>query len=177
MFGIPPQLERPVHDFTGSTFTKREFRKLGELIHQIERRFPQVQIAIVAAPSCDPSPLAAQAFWLFNRGALFSASDSGGDNFGILLLIDTDQSQATAIIGYGLEVLMPDEILAGCLEATRATLEKNALFHACTAFLGAVDRQLDSVYERSYRAFGLTEDDNWIPQLQELTSLPSDSDY
>ena len=177
MFGIPPQLSRPVHDLTGSAVTKRQIEKLSNIVRRIERRFPQAQPAVVFSPSCDPSPLSAKAFWLFNRAALFSASDSGGGNFGVLLLIDTDQSKAAAMTGYGLESWMPDDALSTCLEAQRPSLAEHNFFDAASSFLVALLSQFESTLELSSRAFGLAENDIWVAHLHELTGQAITPEY
>lgn len=168
MFGIPPQLARPVHDLTGSSLTQRQIRRIGAAARNIERRFPQVQPAVVLTPSTDPSPLAARAFWIFNRGALFSAADSGGENHGVLLLIDTDHSRAAVMMGYGLEILMPDEALKACVDATRPALAEKNFAGASIAFLESLAHQLDSTVDLARRAFGLEKEDLWFSNIHDL---------
>jgi uncharacterized membrane protein YgcG len=177
LFGIPPQLERPVHDLTESALTKSQARRLASLARRLERRFSQLQPAIVFAPSCEPAPLAAYAFWLFNRGSLFSPSESGGENFGALLVIDCDRSEAAAVIGFGLEPLFPQEALTSCVEAARTQLQQRDRLAAATSFFQHLEQQLLALHPQMDQAFGLARREDWFTRLQDLHDRSTTIDF
>lgn len=137
-------------------------RSVLAAIAQVERRFPQVDIAVVLTEVPEQAPLAAYAFWLFNRGQLSSAIQSGGENRLVLLLIDTQTRQAVTMIGYGLEPLMRESQLQACLQAASVALERGRFGQGIEAFVRELDRQFLEVCRLVPRQFGLAEESQWV---------------
>lgn len=177
MFGIPPQLTRPIQNLANLGLTRSETRTLEKLVKRIERHFPQVELALVFAHSPDPAPLAAYTFWLFNRSFLFSAIDSGGENFGVLLVIDPTASRAAAMTGYGLEPILPDESLLACTDAMRAGLADEDFVTAAANFLKTLEKILTDAHRQTQKALGLSEDELWVKSLHQLANRTSLTEY
>lgn len=160
-FGIPPALERPVTD-PQQVLGMLAKRGVQSAVAKMERRFPQVRLAVVLAEAPAEAPLAAHAFWLFNRGQLSSAMESGGENRLVLLLIDTRTRQAAAMIGYGLEPLVRETQLHTCLQAASMALERGRFGQGIEAFLRELDRQLVEVCRLVPQQFGLSDESQWV---------------
>lgn len=105
-FGIAPALQRPVSDLTGmlGSFARR---KVAQVIADLERRYPQLAVAVVLTKVPPQAPLAAYAFG-FSTAASFAGA-RGGNNHLVMLLIDTHTDQAITMVGYGLEPLIRRE--------------------------------------------------------------------
>ena len=115
--GIPPQLCGPVADPL-KRLPSSSVRRITSQIDRIERRFPQVRVAVALQEVPHNVTLPVFTFWLFNRGGFSSSVDRGAENFLVLLLIDLTPSAAlktSAMIGYGLEPFLSNEDLASCL--------------------------------------------------------------
>jgi hypothetical protein len=115
--GIPPQLFGPVADPL-KTLSSSAVRRITSQVDRIERKFPQVRVAVALQEVPYNVTLPVFTFWLFNRGGFSSSVDRGAENFLVLLLINVSPSaplKASAMIGYGLEPFLSSEDLAACL--------------------------------------------------------------
>lgn len=177
-FGIPPRLTPPLADLTGVLGAFERKRAL-RVIHQVERRFPQLTVAAVLTEVPAQAPLSAYAFWLFNRGQLTSAVEKGGDNRLVMLLIDTGAAQAVTMPGYGLEPFVQETRLQSCLQAARQALLRGQYGQAIEAFTRELDRQLSEVCQMIPKQFGLVEDRQWLDSTADDESAlePAESLY
>lgn len=160
-FGIPPALRRPIDDaanLLGVVARKR----VQAVITTLEKSFPQLKVAVVLAAVPEQTPLAAFAFWLFNRGQLSGPLEKGGENRLILLLVDTHSSQCAAMMGYGLEPFMKETHLQTCLLTTAPGLKSRKHGQAIEAFVRELDRQLREVCQSIPKQFGLAEESKWL---------------
>ncbi len=160
-FGIAPALERPITDFE-NVLGAMARRGVLKVIGEVERRFPQLRLAVVLMDVPDRSPLGAFAFWLFNRGQLSSALEKGGENRLVMLLIDTHTNHAAAMPGYGLEPLLKESQLQNCLEVASPALQHGRHGQAIEAFARELGRQLGELCQLLPRQFGLTDDARWV---------------
>lgn len=160
-FGIPPALDRPVAD-GAQVLGALARRSLLAEIAKLERRFPQVSFAVVLTQVPEQAIPAAYAFWLFNRGQLSSAIESGGENRLVLLMIDTETRQAVTMIGYGLEPLLREAQLQACLQAASVALGRGRHGQAIEAFVRELDRQLLEACRLVPQQFGLVDDTLWV---------------
>lgn len=158
--GIPLVLNAPLADLT-RTLSSAERRAVLRTVGTLHQRFPQLSFAAVLMDVPSGILPAVQAFWLFNRGSLFSAVERGGDNHGVLLLLDTRLDRAAAMIGYGLEPFVSEMILETCLMAAAPSLAKSKHGEAIEAFARELERQLTAVVQPLPRTFGYVEDGNW----------------
>lgn len=160
LMGIPPVLNGPVADLTRS-LSGAGRRDALRAITALHLRFPQISFAAVLMDIPDQVPPAVQAFWLFNKGSLFSSVEKGGDNHGVLLLVDPSRQHAVAMVGYGLEPFVSEMILEVCLSAATGNLAKDHPGHAIGAFARELERQLLPIVEKLPRTFGYTDDALW----------------
>ncbi len=159
--GIAPQLTRPVADL-GGVLSASEHRTMARAVQLMEQRFPDISGAVVISEI--PAHLTPElyAFWLFNRTSLFSAVEKGGNNHGVLLLLDSQSTRAAVMIGYGLEPLVPETILEICLRPVAASLLKGNLAAAGEAFFRELERQFTTLTAKWPLTFGYTETEPWF---------------
>jgi uncharacterized membrane protein YgcG len=169
-FGIAPMLERPISDSLEvlGSFARK---KVARVIADLERRFPQVAVAVVLTEVPQQAPLAAYAFWIFNRSQLASAVEKGGANHLVLLLIDTQTGRAITMVGYGLEPFVQETHLQSCLQAAAHPLQRGHLGQAIEAFTRELDRQLGELCRLIPKQFGLVDEAQWVDATQEGESV------
>jgi uncharacterized membrane protein YgcG len=160
LLGIPPRMDAPLADLA-SVLSASERRGALRAIHNLHQRFPQISFAAVMMEVSETVPSAVQAFWLFNRGSLFSAVEKGGDNHGVLLLLNTKREQASAMIGYGLEPFVGEMTLEVCLAAASGSLGKSQYGSAIEAFVRELERQMTGIIHQLPRTFGYNEGALW----------------
>lgn len=164
-FGIAPALRRPVADEVGvlGRFAQRHVK---QVIAAMERRFPQIGVAAVLMEVPPQAPLAAYAFWIFNRCRLSSAVEKGGESRLVMLLIDTAANRASAMVGYGLEPFIQEVHLQSCLQAAQPPLRGGRYAQAIESFTRELERQLVEVCRLVPTQFGLAEDHCWLDASQ-----------
>ena len=160
-FGIPPTLQGPIADATGTLGALAQ-QRAAHVISDVERRFPQLSIAAVLLEVPKDAPLLPYAFWLFNRGSLSSAVNKGGENRLVMLLIDTNSDRAITMIGYGLEPLMQEVHLQSCLQAAHQPLQRRRFAQAIESFVRELDRQLVALCRLVPKQFGLVPEAQWL---------------
>jgi uncharacterized membrane protein YgcG len=176
--GIPPQLTGPVADMAG-ILSQGAKRTLSEAVRRAEQHFPDIHgIVLTAVVPANFTP-ELYAFWLFNRTGLFSAVEKGGDNHGVLLILDTQSSRCAAMIGYGLEPLIPMTVLETALASSRPYLAKQNFAGAGTAFFREFERQLGHLCQTWPHMFGYSETLPWLESatgtlLRETASTAED---
>lgn len=159
--GMATVLSTPVADLAG-VLSRGEARVIQADALAFERRFPQVGTAVVLVEAPPQIPLTVQAFWWFNRGGLFSAAESGGKNHGVLLFVDTSRRSTAAVLGYGLEPLIPESVVELCLAAASRSVEKGAYAQAVGAFFRELARQFTSLLDELPRIYGHAPDERWL---------------
>jgi uncharacterized membrane protein YgcG len=159
--GIAPQLTRPVAD-VDNVLSATERRTMTKAVQQLEQRFPDISGVVVITEI--PANLTPEiyAFWLFNRTSLFSEVEKGGNNHGMLLLLDAMSPRAAVMIGYGLEPLLPETTLELCLRPLAASLLNGKRTAAVEAFFRELERQLTTLAETWPQIFGYTESAPWF---------------
>ena len=159
--GIPPQPTPPVVDLA-RVLSSSARRTLVEATRRAEQHFPDIHAVVILADV--PANLSPElyAFWLFNRTGLFSEVEKGGDNHGVLLLLDTQSARCAVMIGYGLEPLMTTLALETALTAATPYLMKQNYASAGLAFFREFERQLELTSEHWPRTFGYSESTPWF---------------
>ena len=160
-FGIPPALQGPIADTTGCLGVFA-LRRAASVIDDVERRFPQVRIAVVLMEVPQQAPLVPYAFWIFNRGSLSSSVEKGGENRLVMLLIDVSSDRAIAMVGYGLEPFIQEVHLQSCLQAAQQPLGRGRFAQAIESFVRELDRQLVELWRLMPRQFGLGQESQWM---------------
>jgi uncharacterized membrane protein YgcG len=172
--GIQPQLSPPVADLA-RVLSSHGRRSLINSIQFLEQRFPEVSATIVIAEVPQGLKPEVYAFWLFNRANLFSAVERGGDNHGLLLLIDPQTSLALATIGYGLEPFISELTLEKCLRPAVPYLAKKKFAEAGVSFFREAERQFTEQAQQMPEVFGYTESLHWLDSTTgELTHSAQD---
>lgn len=171
VMGIPPTLGTPLADLAGalSGGARKAVLRAAGLLHQ---RFPQLSFAAVLMDVPAEVPLAVEAFWLFNKGSLFSAVERAGDNHGVLLLVDVPRDRAVAMIGYGLEPFVSEVVLEVCLTAAGGSLRRGLHGAAIEVFVRELERQLSDLVRELPRAFGYAEGGLWKETAAGAEVLP-----
>ncbi len=159
--GIPPQLTAPVADMA-KVLSYRATRTLVEAVRHLEQRFPDLRCVVVTADIPANFTPELYAFWLFNRAGLFSAVEKGGDNHGVLLLLDAQAPRCVVSIGYGLEPLLPPAALETALMAASPYMTKNNDGGGGAAFFRELGRQLGMASQRWSQTFGYTDTADWF---------------
>lgn len=160
-FGIAPALQRPIADVSGvlGGFAQR---RAAHVIAEVERRFPQLSVAVVLMEVPQQAPLLPYAFWIFNRGSLSSAVEKGGENRLVMMLIDTNSDRAVAMVGYGLEPFTQELHLQSCLQAAEQPLRRRRYGPAIESFARELDRKLVELCRLVPRQFGLVPEAQWV---------------
>ncbi len=160
-FGIAPALAGPIADTTG-VMGALAHRRAAHVIAEVERRFPQVNVAVVLMEVPQQAPLVPYAFWIFNRGSLSSAVEKGGMNRLVMLLIDTNSDRAIVMVGYGLEPFIQEIHLQSCLQALEQPLRRKRYAPAIESFTRELDRQLVELWRLMPKQFGLVPEAQWL---------------
>ncbi len=160
-FGIAPALAGPIADSAGvlGGFAQR---RAAHVIAEVERRFPQVSVAVVLMEVPQQAPMVPYAFWIFNRGSLSSAVEKGGENRLVMLLIDTNSDRAIVMVGYGLEPFIQEVHLQACLQAAEQPLRRRRYAQAIESFARELDRQLVALCRLVPKQFGLVPEAQWL---------------
>lgn len=176
--GIPPQLSPPVAD-RSRVLSAAAKRSVISSIQFLEQRFPEVTATLVIDEVPRNLKPEVYAFWLFNRANLFSAVERGGDNHGLMLLIDPQTSLALATIGYGLEPFVSELTLEKCLRPATTHLEKSKFAEAAVSFFREVERQFTELTAQMPRTFGYSETLPWLDaRTGELSlAVQNDNEY
>ncbi len=161
VFGIAPSLQGPIADI-GGVLGGFAQKRAAHVMAEVERRFPQLGIAVVLMEVPAQAPLVPYAFWLFNRGSLSSAVEKGGENRLVMLIIDTSSDRAIAMIGYGLEPFMQEMHLQSCLQAAEQPLRRKRYAQAIESFARELDRQLVELCRLVPKQFGLVKEELWL---------------
>ena len=142
--GIPPQLSAPVAD-RHQHLSASDVRRIAALTAAIEKKFPQVHLAVAIEHMPEGMPLPVFTFWLFNRAGISSSVERGPDNHLVLLVINADAAGvpgASCMIGYGLEPFIRREQLDGCLAAISPHLNARRHGKAALGFFTALQAVL-----------------------------------
>lgn len=160
-FGIAPSLQGPIAD-TAGVLGALAHRRAAHVIDDVERKFPQLSVAVVLMDVPQQAPLIPYAFWLFNRSSLSSAVEKGGENRLVMLLVDTSSDRAITMVGYGLEPFLQEIHLQSCLQAAEQPLRRRRFAQAIESFARELDRQLVEMCRLVPKQFGLVQESQWL---------------
>jgi hypothetical protein len=159
--GIPLQLKPPVVDLS-KRLAEAARERLQEIISQFKQRFPELSPVIVVSDLPKDVTAELYGFWLFNRCSLFSPVQCGGENMGLLLLLDAQRQQALAFMGYGLEPLVATHHLKICLDAAGFSLQSTGITAAASIFFSSLTTELVTLSYQWPRLFGFNENEPWF---------------
>lgn len=149
--GIPPQLSAPVADIY-HYLTAAEVRRIATLTQAIEKRFPQIHLAVVIDHVPADVTLSVYTFWLFNRAGISSSVERGADNHLVLLVLDASERSpkgAACMIGYGLEPFLSQRELNRCLDVIAADVATYQHGKASLNFFSALQTVLQEACLRA----------------------------
>jgi uncharacterized membrane protein YgcG len=121
-FGALPLHSRFLTDRTGQ-LPLRGVAELRELLRLFKRKFPQSLFSVFISGAVQGGTISEYTFWLANRARVSSLDAVEGQNFDLLLGIDTQARAASLTIGYGLEAYLEERDLQ------RALADAASAFH------------------------------------------------
>lgn len=113
-FGALPRHTRFLTDRTGQ-LPLRGIADLRDLLRLFKRKFPQSLFSVFVTGAVQGGAISEYTFWLANRARFSSLGAVEGDNFDLLLGIDTHARAAALVIGYGLEAYISERDLQRAL--------------------------------------------------------------
>jgi hypothetical protein len=152
--GMVPVLGHGLNDLT-ATLSRGEGRGINRRMDELERRFPQLQFAVVLCSPPSPVPLNLYAFWLFNKSGLTSAVERGGKNRLVLLAIDPDDERLVTMIGYGLEPFIAEHRLTNALSIAGYTIPKHGLLAGIMGYLAHLELEMIEASRWLDQGFGI----------------------
>lgn len=156
VLGAAPILEFPFTDLT-SILSPEEKQSVTTALLELTQKFPQLRFAAIITQVDARIPLAAHAFWLFNLGGLSAPQESGNQCRLVLLELDTANSRAACMIGYGLEPFLPLDVLDGIANAALPDMQRHDHAAAIIAALQCARSEFAALAEAMSRRLGLTE--------------------
>ena len=101
-FGALPLHSRFLTDRTGR-LPLRALADIRDLLRLFNRKFPQSLFSVFVSGAVQGGTISEYTFWLANRARFSPLEAVEGENFDLLLGIDTHARAAALVIGYGLE--------------------------------------------------------------------------
>jgi hypothetical protein len=142
---------------------------------EFEQRFPSLPLTTLIHVAPRGIPNRPYLFWLFNRSGLHNALEKGGANRHIVLWIDPGAGYLAAMLGYGLEPLVPDSLIQDALATARSLALAGQIPQAAVAFIRQLDTGLVNLQSQLPEIFGWFPDGIWSPLEDALD--PQDSDH
>ena len=122
-FGALPLHSRFLTDRTGR-LPLRALADIRDLLRLFNRKFPQSLFSVFVSGAVQGGTISEYTFWLANRARFSSLEAVEGENFDLLLGINTHARAAALVIGYGLEHYVAERDLQ------RALAKSTSAFHA-----------------------------------------------
>lgn len=142
--GAAPKLEPGLND-SAEVLKRRAAKQLRKDIADFCRTFPQIQLHVVISAFADDLPLPATLVWLFNEAGFCSQNDKGGKNFDLLIGINPNHRQAALVLGYGLEMIVPQDELLGAIHDAQPLLETRKWQEAISAIIVNLQERLATI--------------------------------
>ena len=147
---------------------KKDLKKLGVRVDEMQRRFPQVKMHIIVRDFPTNHPFDLFLFWIFNHAGLSEEAHKGGENRDVLLVVDPSQARCGLIVGYGLEPLLREETLDHLLELAEPAFREQRWLDGFMTIVDGLDQLLESAAIDVAEAIG-------VPTQQSAT--PVDGEY
>lgn len=147
LLGAMPRIMPGIQDLA-AVLTKRELLKLQRRVQVFEARFPQVRFHMVAQSFATDHPMDLYAFWMFNSGVLSEEAHKGAENRDILLLLDPLNMRIALMVGYGLEIYLPQRSLDQLLIALDPQLRQQKWLAAMMGMVDGIDRLMETAAKR-----------------------------
>lgn len=154
---------KPTLTDEGRLLSRSEVTRLRQVLREFEQRFPQLRISVVIRSPDQTYNRTAYLFWMFNRGGLHSAVEKAGNNRHVLVWLDPEVRGLSAMIGYGLEPLVSEEMLTNAIAAAGPRVDAWRPVQAVGAFCQALGSSLADTAESFDRVFGWDLKGDWVP--------------
>ncbi len=166
-FGAALQAQPRLTDLQGH-LSKSGRTSIHKATLEFEQRFPAIPFTTLIHVAPEGTPYRPYLFWLFNRSGLHTALEKAGANRHILLWIDPDACHLSAILGYGLEPLVPDSIIQESLAAARPLAQSGQVAPAAIAFMRQLDLGLVNLQSQLPEIFGWSPEGTWSALEDEM---------
>ncbi len=144
LVGAVPRLNPVVADTTGE-LGRGVSGKINKRILSLQRRFPQLVVQLVMHKFPKEHPFSMHAFWLFNAAAIAGEGKRGNKNHAIMIVVDPARTEATIVVGYGLEPILRQEALNHLLEMSGPAFQSGKWLLGLEEMLDGLGQLLDSV--------------------------------
>ena len=122
----------------------REMAAMRGALELFHRRFPQCLFSVFVADLPRGTSVGEYAFWLANRARFSSVEHAQGDNFDLLLVVDTSGGAAALNAGYGLEEHLTEEDLQAALDAFATPMHSGDMPAGVQACLDVMSERLSA---------------------------------
>lgn len=159
-FGTPLQAQLHLTDLQNHLSKSGRTSVLRATL-EFEQRFPTIPLTTLIHVAPEGTHLQSYLFWLFNRSGLHTALEKAGANRHVLLWIDPEACRLSAMIGYGLEPLIPDSLIQEALAAARPLALSDQTAQAAIAFIHQLDLGLANLQSQLPDVFGWFPEGTW----------------
>ena len=166
-FGAVLQAQPRLTDLQGK-LSKSSRTSVLKATLEFEQRFPTIPFTTLIHVAPEGTPYRPYLFWLFNRSGLHTALEKAGANRHILLWIDPDACHLSAILGYGLEPLVPDSLIQESLATARPLAQSGQVAPAAIAFMRQLDLGLVNLQSQLPEIFGWSPEGTWSALEDEM---------
>jgi len=143
------KLER-ITDISGR-LNLRETRHVEMVLDEFEQRFPQCFMAAYVGVLPDTLTLRDLGFWLINHGAFQTHQLTRRNDFAIVMVVDPGREQVALTMGYALEHILTEPVLAKILNEVRRPLKRSQLALGIERACAQIDRELRRCGRREKR--------------------------
>ena len=154
LLGTLPRIMPGIQD-VAAVLSPREVRKLTEKIHELKRRFPQVNVHMVVRSFSPEQPFELYVFWIFNGANLAEEAHKGGENRDVLIVLDPAQLRIGMMVGYGLEPFLRVEAIDHLLAMAEPMFREQRWIDGYVRLLEGLDLLLESAAINAGEALGL----------------------
>lgn len=134
LLGAPSRIQKGLTD-PQRVVRGKERQRITELMIEIHTYFPQINVFILLNAFHKDYPLATSLFWLFNKSHICPVDQKRGDNYTVLLGIDTLLGRMSVTMGYALEPFFTQKSLDFLLKESQRPLQSKAYGEAILIFL------------------------------------------
>lgn len=144
LLGATPRFMPGVSDMAGLLLPP-EVMKLKRRIAELEQGWPQLVVQLVVHQFPTNHPFSLYVFWFFNSSAFAGASRRGVENHVFMVALDPSRGEGAIMPGYGLEPLLPPEMLDYLLARAGDWWEHGEWAQGFHAVLDGLEPLLESV--------------------------------
>ncbi len=152
-FGALPRLQSGISDLA-LVLSNSDSARIVKSIATLRERLPQITFSVVTTELAPHQPLAAYAFWIFNRG-ICRDLDRGGRSRDMLLTLDVASARANLMVGYGLEPFVGSVHLQEMVNTGAHAFSQSSYAPGICAVISKSAELLEGIASSLGRTFGL----------------------